>query len=404
MGTLRTKKLIVTFEGVGPEAVAYPGALEEIDKHASLDKDCDATGGVSSGGITAALFSMRYTISEMKNIALNTDYQKILQSTGIVDDVKRLISMDGIYDSQNLFSTITKYITDKTGNPLATFADFQKADYRDLRIVATRLRRKDGKGLFEPVMFSKETTPETPVAYAALASASIPGVFSPVRLHEASPGRFVLDEKNGQLFIDGGAASTVQPVTLYDYSPEVFAAEKLTGADSEPIPHCEPLEYTGLLLEAVAAQHHQKFTPGKINPATVSMQVIAAQDIQQFEDPSAAKPTCIFTHPLQAISDDVNNEIFGPRTHNFIAAKGDQRTFSIQRPPDIPQLDFSMTSGQKNELQQEGQKTVASSYAKKRVPIGLLYTLPPTDGSKKPAQPEEQKKEKQTPCISCVIM
>lgn len=148
------KKLVPIFAGGGTRLPAHVGILHALHEY---DIEFDHLVGVSGGSIISSLFAAGLSLSEVKEVALNTDYN---QFRGF--SLLKLIRNGGL-SSGDVFE---KWIDDLLGGKT-----FEELDY-NLHIVATDVAK--GK----PVIFDKENTPKVKVSLAVRFSMSIPLVFS----------------------------------------------------------------------------------------------------------------------------------------------------------------------------------------------------------------------------------
>ncbi|MEW6990639.1 patatin-like phospholipase family protein [Colwelliaceae bacterium 6441] len=148
------KKIVPIFAGGGTRLPAHVGILQAIQE---FDVEFDHLVGVSGGSIISSLFASGLSLSEVKDIALNTNYN---QFRGF--SLLKLLRNGGLSSGDVFEQWVDKLLKGKT---------FEELDY-NLHIVATDVAR--GK----PVIFNKENTPKVKVSLAVRFSMSIPLVFS----------------------------------------------------------------------------------------------------------------------------------------------------------------------------------------------------------------------------------
>lgn len=170
------KPIRVAFSGAGFRIPAHCGSLFAI---ADTGYDPTQVIGTSAGSIIGALLACGMSLDDMKTLALTHDWSNIMSWNPTA------IFSKGYSSGNNLLA----FLNEHTGGK--TFRDLEL----DFSAVASNLSTN------ERFMFSKANTPDTPVALAVRASASIPFVFSPV----------IFD---GQIMQDGGMVSNIAADSL----------------------------------------------------------------------------------------------------------------------------------------------------------------------------------------------
>jgi NTE family protein len=150
-----TKKTVVPiFAGGGTRLPAHVGILHALQAY---DIDFNHLVGVSGGSIVSSLFAAGLSPAEIKDIALNTNYNKFREFS-----LLKLIRNGGLSSGDRFEQWMDGLLGGKT---------FAELDY-NLHIVATDV----AKGT--PVIFNKELTPDVKVSLAVRFSMSIPLIFS----------------------------------------------------------------------------------------------------------------------------------------------------------------------------------------------------------------------------------
>jgi len=149
-----TKKIVPIFAGGGTRLPAHVGILKALEE---FNVEFDHLVGVSGGSIVSSLYASGLSISEIKHIALETDYNKFREFS-----LLKLIRNGGLSSGDVFEQWVDRLLRGKT------FADLNK----NLHIVATDVK----KGT--PVIFDKEHTPDVKISMAVRFSMSIPLVFS----------------------------------------------------------------------------------------------------------------------------------------------------------------------------------------------------------------------------------
>ncbi|NIF70194.1 patatin-like phospholipase family protein [Burkholderia sp. Ap-962] len=162
------KPLRVALSGSGFRLGAHVGALQAI---VDAGYTVIEIAGTSGGSIVAALFAAGVPLSDMRRLAMETDWSPMMR-----------FSIWSVLRHQALCSgdRLLAFLTEVTGG--LTFAQLDV----DLKVIASDLLTE------REFQFSRANTPDVPIALAARASASIPVVFAPVPAGDA-------------LLVDGGA-------------------------------------------------------------------------------------------------------------------------------------------------------------------------------------------------------
>ena len=174
------KPIRVAFSGSGFKFPAHVGALLAIQDAGYTPVEM---AGTSGGSIVAALAACGMSPQDMRVLTLSRDWSDMLTFSPWA-----LLTSMGYCSGSNLL----EWLKDQTHG--RTFADLDV----DLVIVASDVTSE------QPFVFSKSTTPNTLVAVAARASASIPYVYAPVVLGPAMlmDGGMVDNIPVGRLAVD----------------------------------------------------------------------------------------------------------------------------------------------------------------------------------------------------------
>ena len=186
----RRPKIGLVLSGGGAKGVAHIGILKAMEE-AGLTPDYIT--GTSMGSIMGGLYSIGYTADELKDIALNIDWDRILTNKVPLDKVtfeekayygrylldfymkgKELQLPTGVIEGQallELFSKITR--------PVHEISDFNQFPIPFACVAANIVTG-------EPVVLNKGS-----LALSMRASMAIPTVFTPVKI-------------DGKLLVDGG--------------------------------------------------------------------------------------------------------------------------------------------------------------------------------------------------------
>ncbi len=305
----------LVFEGGGVKGIAYVGALKKLDRKGIL-KQIKRVGGASAGAITAVLLSLDYSIDELDKVLRNVDFRNFMDDApwGVIGDLYNLWNGYGIYGGEFFQEWIGKLIAEKTDGPDTTFAALENSDYRDLRLVGANLSR--GK----PVLFSRQTTPDTSIKKAVRISMSLPFFFRS-QTHD------------GDQYIDGGIYRNY-PVKMFDRRKYV----------DDPN-HIRETEY---YAEAEGNRIY--------NQETLGFRLDTKTEIKQFLTDESAIPS----ESIDGIRDFVMNvmgAVFDLQNRLHLHSDDWQRTIYIDT-IGVGTTDFDLKDEKKRELIEEGKKGV----------------------------------------------
>jgi NTE family protein len=167
--------------GGGMVGICNVGVLQELDAKGYLPLLKEYI-GISSGALQALIFASGYTLAQGFEI-LKMDFQQVTEPDFAPG---WLLNMG--YDTGNRLLRFVQALLKERGlKELITFRDLFAATGKSFRTFATDMN------LATLVEFSKEKTPDYPVAYAARASMSLPYYFQPFKC-----------PLTGTLYNDGG--------------------------------------------------------------------------------------------------------------------------------------------------------------------------------------------------------
>lgn len=191
------KPIRVALSGSGFRLGAHLGALQAI---VDAGYTIVELAGTSGGSIIAALFASGMPLDVMREILMELDWARMMGFSPWA-----LIRHQALCSGDALLQYLTKVTNGKT---------FAQIDV-DLKVIAANLLTE------REFQFSKESTPDVPVALAARASASIPIVFAPVAVA-------------GGLMVDGGTCDNMPVSDLtVDSVPRVGI---YLVSDDDPLP------------------------------------------------------------------------------------------------------------------------------------------------------------------------
>lgn len=201
----------LVFKGGGVRGLAYIGVMQALEEKGILPQ-VERVAGTSAGAIVATFAAMRIHHGEWAPLLRSFDRYTVMNRDGgrfKLRNLARLESDYGLFPTDSFYEWLQALIAEHCqGNGLATFRDFQRMGHLDLSVVASDLTTR------QEVVFSLNTTPDTPVADAVRMSMSIPLYFTALRHN----GRQFLDPKqsgSGSLFVDGGLFNNF-PIHLFD--------------------------------------------------------------------------------------------------------------------------------------------------------------------------------------------
>lgn len=173
-------ELDVFLRGGGTRLAAYLGALTDV---AERGGQVARWAGTSAGALLAAVMASGYTLPRALDLLMRTEFKQFLdfKPSGV-------LRCYGIYAGKRLERWLNVVLEGRHFKDLTV----------PLSIVALDIQAN------QPVVFSKETTPETSLAVAVRCSVGIPGVFA-VKRH------------NGRTLVDGGLAG-IQESQLFGES------------------------------------------------------------------------------------------------------------------------------------------------------------------------------------------
>lgn len=197
----------LVFEGGGVKGVAYVGALRVLEQRGIMPQ-IKRVAGTSAGAITAACVAMGFTSDQLEKLLMDLDFTTFMDGMKL-DGPLRVVEKYGWFKGNAFHAWMSEQVKSKLDSPTATFADLQARHPFDLRIVATDL------SLRSPAIFSKDTTPQTPIADAVRCSMSIPLFFEAVKVQD-------------NVYVDGGAVWNY-PIEMFDDAPD--GAPSATGVN-----------------------------------------------------------------------------------------------------------------------------------------------------------------------------
>ena len=150
----KKSRIVPIFSGGGTRLSAHIGILKALQ---DLNIHFDTLVGVSGGSIIASLYAKGFTVEQMKQLAVDTDFKQFTEFS-----LWRLLREGGL-SSGNVFEAWID-------------AQLEGATFKDLPMALTILATDVNGG--GPVLFGKDNTPDMKVSEAVRYSMSIPLIFS----------------------------------------------------------------------------------------------------------------------------------------------------------------------------------------------------------------------------------
>jgi len=185
-------KLVLS--GGSMKGLAYIGFIEYLQEKGIVLDTLNEFVGTSIGAFSAMLLVLGYTSSDLKDIFLSFDFEKIKDFK-----VGSLVSTYGLDDGSRMNAMIKVFIKNKNFSEDITLKELFQKTKKSLVTVATNINSR------ETVFFNKEKYPNLPVYLAVRMSLNIPFVFAPVLF-------------DGHYYADGGLTCNF-PTKYYTDDP-----------------------------------------------------------------------------------------------------------------------------------------------------------------------------------------
>lgn len=202
--------------------------------------------GSSVGAVAALAICLKLTPLEMfKRLAL-IDFSKVKDLGKYHQIPKRLFKQQRLYEGEVIFQHVLDFLRDVTSRKdpeNITFEDLKKLGYEtDLSIVLTELLNINGKDYIgNKVIFSYETTPRAPIAWAIRASTAAPPYFPGVGFKvDRETGKYMIIkpgepfDKEARYFVDGGISDNY-PLRGYDFARYLSQSAETSTSVSSPV-------------------------------------------------------------------------------------------------------------------------------------------------------------------------
>ena len=172
------------FDGSDFNCISFSGVLNEMANY-NLLKNIKNYIGIGIGSIFAYLLAIGYSIIEINNIILNTNFDNfIIKNIDEIRDFYYLLDNYGYSDGESFYTWIEKLTTSKFANINITFQELYNLLNIKLLLVGTNLTK------MKIIYFSHETTPNMKIKDALRIAINIPFIFKPIIW-------------NNEIFVDG---------------------------------------------------------------------------------------------------------------------------------------------------------------------------------------------------------
>lgn len=186
----------LVLSGGAVKGYSLVGVLEYLETHHYLHNIRNIACS-SVGSIFATLYAIGYTISEIKQIALDLDPHKLASvDKNLISDIYHVATEYGLNNGQHLIDTISDLIEKRTGNKHYTLEQLWKEKGINLVITATDVTTGN------TIYFWHGKYPKMPLRLLVRITCSLPGLFCPV----------VFD---GHYLVDGGLLDNT-PIHVFD--------------------------------------------------------------------------------------------------------------------------------------------------------------------------------------------
>lgn len=195
----------LSLEGGGGKGKRYAPVFEEMYNAGVVPA---SVSGTSAGAIAASLVAGGADPRKIDEISKDPAIKKFFDAT---------IEGPGLLEGRELYRYIDKTLRELTGitDRPVTFADLPMPLYLTATKLADSQAGNDMTKLADRTfIFSKENTPNTPVAMAVVASASVPGAFDPIEMVDPATGRTIR-------LCDGGVVDNLPVDSAHNNLPQI---------------------------------------------------------------------------------------------------------------------------------------------------------------------------------------
>ena len=175
----------ICMSGGGVKGLSFIGTIEKLIKIKYINiSNIKKWVGTSVGAIIAYLFSLNYSIEEIKEFIINFDFSKLVPTI----ELENILLNHGIDNGEKIKLILTYFLKEKYNIEDVTFKKLYNMTNKKLVVIGTNFT----KAIEE--VFSYDTTPDMSVITAVRISLSIPIIFTPIFY-------------NNNYYIDGGISN-----------------------------------------------------------------------------------------------------------------------------------------------------------------------------------------------------
>ncbi|MCR9142560.1 MAG: patatin-like phospholipase family protein [bacterium] len=193
----------LVFQGGGVLGVTYAGVMRVLEAEGVLEQ-VERVAGTSAGAMASMLIGLRYSVDQLEEILLETDFKNFTTESKPLEFKDRY----GWYSVRPLRTWLRGLIQNAgehlKGEALSgdeTFGDLNKLGCREIKVFATDLNTRS------IAEFDHESTPDVRVVDAVCASLTIPAFFQSFQFPDNNP--------NDHIYVDGGALLNY-PIMAFD--------------------------------------------------------------------------------------------------------------------------------------------------------------------------------------------
>ncbi len=229
----------VSFEGGGGFGKRHAAAVSEMY---NLGLVPASVSGVSAGSINAGLIAAGLSPSQADEVSKDPAIKKFIEVNPL--------GGPGLTTGREFYRYMDQKLREITGikDRPVTFSDLKMPLYIGATKIADSQAPNDMTRTEDRIfVFSKETTPDTPVAMAMTASAAVPGSFDPVEFVDVATGRTIR-------LVDGGMINNLPIGYQKNNLPEIaLKLERpdtnnpktdINNAKEKPLPSGDLISYT----------------------------------------------------------------------------------------------------------------------------------------------------------------
>ncbi|MCB0761818.1 MAG: patatin-like phospholipase family protein [Flavobacteriales bacterium] len=246
----------LVFEGAGIRGVAYVGVLSELEQN-GIASHINQVAGTSAGAITALLFSLGYSSSEMEGILSETKLSQFNDGEGVfIGGIYRMKHRYGWYKPNEVEKWLERLIEYQTGCAEMTLSEHHDAGYPDVYFTATNLSAQSMEVL------SWRTYPNMKLSSAVRISMSIPLYFGAAFVDQDG-GVYNTQNPQGtrEIMVDGGI--------LGNYPIHVFDSVITSFGVTRRVPNPQTL---GIRMETARQHHHNQQSHNLVPQSIVSFE------------------------------------------------------------------------------------------------------------------------------------